>query len=55
MKKVFATLLVGMLAVFSFAAFEVTGGYVNTSLVATDVTGVTDVTMQGISVGANYL
>jgi len=55
MKKVFATLLVGMLAVFSFAAFEVTGGYVNASLVATDTTGVTDVTMQGISVGANYL
>jgi hypothetical protein len=55
MKKVFATLLVGMLAVFSFAAFEVTGGYVNTSLVATDVSGVTDVMMHGVSVGANYL
>ncbi|MDY6896145.1 MAG: outer membrane beta-barrel protein, partial [Thermotogota bacterium] len=53
-KKVFATLLVGMLAVFSFAAFEVTGGYVNASL-ATAQNGGTYVTMQGISVGANYL
>lgn len=32
MKKVFATLLVGMLAIFSFGAFEVTGGYVNATL-----------------------
>ncbi|PNR97296.1 hypothetical protein [Petrotoga olearia] len=55
MKKVFATLLVGMLAVFSFAAFEVTVGYVNTSLAATDVDTVEDVTMHGISAGANYL
>ena len=65
MKKIFATLLVGMLAVFSFAAFEVTGGYVNTSLVATSaedpdgdavaIEGLDDVTMHGISVGANYL
>jgi len=55
MKKVFATLLVGMLAVFSFAAFEVTGGYVNSSLVASDTSVASDVTMQGISVGANYL
>jgi len=54
MKKIFATLLVGMLAVFSFAAFEVTGGYVNASL-DTDTAGATDVTMHGISVGANYL
>ncbi|MDK2906716.1 MAG: hypothetical protein PWQ66_677 [Petrotoga sp.] len=55
MKKVFATLLVGMLAVFSFAAFEVTGGYVNASLASTDTDITDDVTMHGISVGANYL
>jgi hypothetical protein len=55
MKKVFATLLVGMLAVFSFAAFEVTGGYVNASLEAADPDVVENVTMHGVSVGANYL
>ncbi|RLL84571.1 hypothetical protein CN13_05420 [Petrotoga sp. HKA.pet.4.5] len=55
MKKVFATLLVGMLAVFSFAAFEVTGGYVNASLASTDTDITDDVTMHGVSVGANYL
>ncbi|POZ88778.1 outer membrane beta-barrel protein [Petrotoga sibirica] len=55
MKKVFATLLVGMLAVFSFAAFEVTGGYVNASLAASATSVASDVTMHGISVGANYL
>ncbi|PNR93531.1 hypothetical protein HWHPT5561_02695 [Petrotoga sp. HWH.PT.55.6.1] len=55
MKKVFATLLVGMLAVFSFAAFEVTGGYVNASLAASDTDVATSVMMHGVSVGANYL
>jgi len=55
MKKVFATLLVGMLAVFSFAAFEVTGGYANASLEAADPDAVENVTMHGISGGANYL
>lgn len=55
MKKVFATLLVGMLAIFSFAAFEVIGGYANETLDATLTYTSSDVTMHGISVGANYL
>lgn len=54
MKKVFAMLLVGMLAVFSFAAFEVTGGYANATL-DDSLELPEDVTMHGISVGANYL
>jgi hypothetical protein len=55
MKKVLATLLVGMLAVFSFAAFEVTVGYTNTSLTASETSAASDVTLHGLSVGANYL
>ncbi|POZ89540.1 outer membrane beta-barrel protein [Petrotoga halophila] len=55
MKKVFATLLVGMLAVFSFAAFEVTGGYTNATLDESLTVVQSDVTMHGISFGANYL
>lgn len=55
MKKVLATLVVGMLAVFSFAAFEVTVGYTNTSLTASETSAASDVTLHGLSVGANYL
>jgi len=55
MKKVFATLLVGMLAVFSFAAFEVTGGYANVTLDDSLIDDVQDVTLHGISGGVNYL
>ncbi len=47
MKKVFAMLLVGMLAVFSFAAFEVTGGYANETLDDSLVDDAQDVTMHG--------
>lgn len=55
MKKVFAMLLVGMLAVFGFAAFEVTGGYANTSFSEEDLGTASDIMLHGISGGANYL
>lgn len=55
MKKVFATLLVAVLAVFSFAAFDATVGYVNTSLTASDTSAASNVTFHGLSVGANYV
>jgi len=44
-----------MLAVFSFATFEVTGGYANVTLDDSLVNDLQDVTWHGISVGVNYL
>ncbi len=55
MKKVVVTLLVAVLAVFSFAAFEVTGGYAHTSVSSTDTAVASDVSFNGLSIGANYL
>ncbi|HOB55248.1 MAG TPA: outer membrane beta-barrel protein [Defluviitoga tunisiensis] len=55
MKKVVVTLLVAVLAVFSFAAFEVTGGYVHASVAASDTAVASDVSFNGLSIGANYL
>jgi hypothetical protein len=55
MKKVVVTLVVAVLAVFSFAAFEVTGGYVHTSVAASDTTAASNVSFNGLSIGANYL
>ena len=55
MKKVVVTLVVAVLAVFSFAAFEVTGGYVHASVAASDTAVASDVSFNGLSIGANYL
>jgi len=55
MKKVVVTLLVAVLAVFSFAAFEVTGGYAHASVAASDTTAASNVSFNGLSIGANYL
>ena len=55
MKKVVVTLVVAVLAVFSFAAFEVTGGYVHSSVAASDTTEASNVSFNGLSIGANYL
>jgi len=55
MKKVVVTLVVAVLAVFSFAAFEVTGGYVHSSVAASDTAAASNVSFNGLSIGANYL
>ena len=55
MKKVVVTLVVAVLAVFSFAAFEVTGGYVHASVAASDTAAASNVSFNGLSIGANYL
>jgi len=55
MKKVVVTLVVAVLAVFSFAAFEVTGGYAHASVAASDTAVASDVSFNGLSIGANYL
>jgi hypothetical protein len=55
MKKVVVTLLVAVLAVFSFAAFEVTGGYAHASVAASETTAASNVSFNGLSIGANYL
>ena len=55
MKKVVVTLVVAVLAVFSFAAFELTGGYVHSSVAASDTAAASNVSFNGLSIGANYL
>lgn len=54
MKKVVVTLVIALLAVFSFAAFEVTVGYVHASVAASG-TATDSVSFNGLSMGANYL